>query len=74
MSRQLMLERKIGLHGQGWCKKLQIRTEGATKRLEDDFSNNVVDVDDNSENFLLTKINLMNIVWLMMMKILNNLC
>ena len=56
-------------------KKLQTRTEeGATKRLEDDFSNNVVDVDDNSENFLLTKINLMNIVWLMMMKILMNLC
>ena len=56
-------------------KKLQTRTEeGATKRLEDDFSNNVVDVDDNSENFLLTEINLMNIVWLMMMKILMNLC
>ena len=69
-----MLERKLGLHGQGWCKKLQTRTEGAMKRLEDDFSNNVVDVDDNSENFLLTKINLMNIVWLMMMKILMNLC
>ena len=64
-----MMERKIDKDG---VKK--IRTEGATKRLEDDFSNNVVDVDDNSENFLLTEINLMNIVWLMMMKILTNLC
>ena len=46
MSRQLILERKKDKDG---VKK--IRTEGATKRLEDDFSNNVVDVDDNSENF-----------------------